>query len=242
MTTAFQTAAICLTLFLSSVIQSSIGIGFAMLASAVFSFLLSPTASSALIGYAAVVLGIAVSIRMRQYINVRVSLPPMIGMIIARILGIITLMHIEEKTADMILGVILLVFSVYFWRFSMKVKICAKPWKGFVLGLLAGYLGGMYGLTGPFAAVYFYSALEDTKEYAACMNFTFVPSAFIGLIIHICYGNITADLVPNYLLSSLAVLVGMPIEIHFLNRLNHEQLAKSIYLFMAVVGFAILVI
>ena len=242
MITAFQTAVICLTLFLSSVIQSSIGIGFAMLASAVFSFLLSPTASSALIGYAAVVLGTAISVRMRKYINVRVSLPPMIGMIIARILGIVTLMHMDAKTADMVLGMILLVFSLYFWRFSGKVRIQATPWKGFVLGLLAGYLGGMFGLTGPFAAVYFYSTLTDTREYAACMNFTFVPSAIVGLIIHLCYGNIPAAVIPTYLLSSVAVVAGMPIGLRYLNRLNHEQLAKAIYLFMAVMGIAILIV
>lgn len=212
-----------------------------MMASAVFSFLLSPTTSSALIGYAAVVLGTAISFRMRKYINVWVSLPLMLGMVVARILGIMTLMHMNEKTADMILGLILIAFSIYFWRFSGRVRIRATPQKGFVLGLLAGYLGGIFGLTGPFAAVYFYSSIKDIREYAACMNFSFVPSAIVGLSMHIYYGNITAADVPIYLLSSVAVLAGIPLGLKYLNRLNHEQLARAIYLFMAVMGLVILI-
>ena len=176
-----QTVLIGLIIFISAIVQSSIGIGFAMFASAVFSFFLHPANSAALIGFASVTLGIAFSLRMRKHIDIRVCLPPMLGMVIARVLGIVTLMHMDIKIANTLLGALLLAFSLYFWLLGNKIRIEPKPWKGFILGMLAGYLGGLYGMTGPFSAIYYHSALADTKEYVASMNFSFLPSGIIGL-------------------------------------------------------------
>ena len=239
---SWTTLVVCLVIAASSFVQSSIGIGYAMLATAVLDLILHPAVSAAIIGFCAVVLGLAYSVRMFRHIKFRICLPPMLGMMASRALGVVTLMHMEAATATDILGFILIAFALYFWLFSGRVRIKPAPWKGFVLGILAGYLGGIYGLTGPFAAIYFYSVLDDNREYAACMNFSFLPSGVLGLIMHIYYGNITVEMLPTYALSGLAVLIGVGVGVKFVNKLNYRHLARAIYLFMAAMGIVILVI
>lgn len=228
-------------MLLSATIQSAIGIGYAMLASAVFAFIMAPTASAALIGYAAVVLGIYYSIRMRSHIKLKICIPPMLGMMVSRALGILTLMQMEPANANLVLGIVLLAFSAYFWLFSSKVRINPTPAKGFLLGLCAGYLGGMYGLTGPFSAVYFFSVLDDNRDFTACTNFAFLPSGIIGLIVHICCGNLTMQMMPECIVSTIAILAGIGIGIKLLGKLDYAKTAKAIYSFMAGMGITILV-
>ena len=136
--TVLLTVVIGATFFLSSMIQGAIGIGFAMLASAVFAFFLPPANSSALIGYAAVIAGISLSLRMRAYIRMRIALPPLIAMMITRVLGVVTLMHMDAGLANRVLGAGLLLFALYFWLFGERVRIRPTAWKGFLLGLFAG--------------------------------------------------------------------------------------------------------
>ena len=240
--TVLLTVVIGATFFLSSMIQGAIGIGFAMLASAVFAFFLPPANSSALIGYAAVIAGISLSLRMRAYIRMRIALPPLIAMMITRVLGVVTLMHMDAGLANRVLGAGLLLFALYFWLFGERVRIRPTAWKGFLLGLFAGYLGGLYGLTGPFCAVYFFSALDSGPEYVASMNFAFLPSAFLGLGMHLWYGNITASMLPACLLSVPAVIFGAALGVRVLRGMDRAQLSRAIYLFMACMGVVLLAI
>ena len=232
----WQIIAITLIVFISSIIQSSTGIGFAIFATATLAFFLDAITSAALISVSAVVFGAVLSFRMRKHINFAVTIPAMVAMAIARVAGIVILMNIDEDISRLILGVILILFAVYFCFFSNKVKIKPTPIKGFVLGLLAGFLGGMYSMTGPFAAIYFYSALEDKHEYAASMNLAFLPSAVIGFIVHCLYGNITSAMLPACVFSCAAILAGTSIGLVILDKINKKQLSNILYVYMAVAG------
>lgn len=236
----WQTAAIIVIVFISTVIQSATGIGFAIFATATLAFFLDSVTSAALISAAAVVFGTVLSLRLRKHINFAVTVPAMIAMTIARVLGIVLLMHMDAKVSRAILGVILILFAAYFYFLGNKVKIKPTPAKGFALGLLAGLVGGVYNITGPFAAIYFYSALEDKYEYAASMNVAFLPSAVVGFVVHCLYGNITAELLPVCAFSCVAILGGAAVGLVILERINKKQLSNLLYMYMALVGCFIL--
>lgn len=235
-----DTGLVLLVMAVSALIQSSLGIGFAMFAAAALSFFVDPVTSAALVSVAVTALGIDLSLRMRKSIRYRIAVPPLISMMCGKIAGVVTLMHVDGDTVRWGLGVTLILFSAYFCFLSGKVKIRPSPAKGFVLGLLAGFLGGIYNLTGPFAAIYFYSATEDKYEYSASMNFAFLPSAVVGLIAHIAYGNLYRGMLPVYVLSCAAVVVGVGVGLRLLAGINRKQLSTCLYIFMAVMGCVIL--
>ena len=55
---------------------------------------------------------------------------------------------------EKILGIMLLVLSVYFLFFKGKIKLPSDPQYGFLAGLIGGITNGLFGAGGPPVVIY----------------------------------------------------------------------------------------
>ena len=234
-----QLAIITFVSFASAMVQASVGMGYAMLAACVLALVMEPVPAAALVSVAVVILGIYIPFKFRKHINWNLTITPIIGLLAGKALGVEILMRTDAQALTRLLGIVLVIFSAYFYFFGERVKIRPTPAKGLVLGILAGILGGMYNMAGPFMHIYFYSAAKDKYEYSASMNFAFLPSAALGLFMHIAYGNFTETIAIYSTISALAVIAGLYVGVRIFERLNAELLKKCLYVYMALMGLII---
>lgn len=230
-------------IYTSAVIQASLGIGFAMLAAAALPFFMPLVESTAIVSIAVSVMGIYLTWKIRKHINYKAAWPAVIGLIIGKALGIVILMHFSGDGLKRGLGCVLIAF-VAFFILQKKGKcgqIKASPWKGLALGVLAGILGGMYNLAGPFMLIYFLAACPDKYEYSASMNFAFTPAALIGSVMHGFYGNITPLVATLSAFNTVTIVLGILTGLLIFKKINRELIEKCLYTLMIVMGFALII-
>lgn len=226
--------------YLSAVIQSSLGLGFAMLSSAVLPLFLPMVESTVLISIAVTVLGFYLTWKVRRYINYKVAFPAVAGLLIGKALGVMMLMHIHNDVLKRFLGFVLLSFAVFF-VVGKELRIRPTVWKGLFLGILAGILGGLYNLAGPFLVIYFLSTCPDKYEYSASMNFSFAPASLLGTVMHYFYGNITQPILYLSIFNVAAVVAGILTGLSIFKHIDRKRMEKCLYILMGVMGVFLII-
>lgn len=228
------------TSMLSGFIHGFVGLGYGMIAMAILTLFMPYTDSAAIVAFAMLIVVSEISWSMRKYIDWKLVAGPSISMTAGKVLGIMLMMHLQSNILRISLGIFLIVYSV---SQLMKVKnLQLRPTKiaGLVCGFFGGLLGGVFNVAGPVGSIYFQAACGDnTKKYAACLNLTFVPSAVIGMIMHICYGNFRVEVAGVYVATLLGVVITTNLGVTVLKRLDAAKLRKLTYVYIGVMGIVI---
>lgn len=117
-----------------SCVQSSSGFGYAIICMAIWPMFMPFYTASILEAIAAFFMVIYIAVKLWKFIDWKLLLPPVIMATVTSLLGVNTLMALDEAVLSKIMGTVLLVLAVYFIFFSSKVHLKA----GLVSGLAAG--------------------------------------------------------------------------------------------------------
>lgn len=224
--------------FASAFVHATTGIGFAMLAMSLFAFYMTGVQSASVVCCCCLVLVLYMTWKLRRHINYRIMWPPMIGLLIGKMGGVVLLMYIDPGALRVVLGLTFVLIALYF-MFQQKLRIRPSVWKGLLIGVIAGVMGGLYNLSGAVVAIYFFSACEDINEYSGSMNMAFIPSEVGGIGMHLYYGNITADVAKAFGWCFLAIFAGIYLGIIVFQKMNRRLIAKLLYGYMAIMGIVI---
>lgn len=220
----------------SAYIHTTSGMGFAMLFTVVTGFYMEPVQSAVTGCFCILALMAIIDARLIRHVNWAITWPPSLGMLVGKLLGVALLMNISGGTFKHALGIFLIAMSLYFFFLQDRIHIKPTPSKGIFLGLLAGIVGGLYNISGPFAAVYFFPACKDKNEYSACMNVSFVPAGAAGCVMHAVYGNIRRETLGPMAVAMLATMAGATLGLRSFERLNRRTVALLLYGYTAVMG------
>ena len=187
-----------------------------------------------------VVMTAQMTYRLRSHVNVKFILVPLVAALAGRTIGIFILMNTDGAILQRVLGVVLILFSVYFAFFVGNVKL--KPsWKsGTVSGLSSGVLGGMLNTGGPPLVAYYFWALPDKMAYNASLQLTFCITSFYSIVLHIIYGNMSLEVMKLSVVGIAAIFIGSSIGIWMFRKIKKEVLSKLVYILMAVMGIVLL--
>ena len=98
--------------------------------------------------------------------------PILLTFIIVSTIAIFALTRIEDHILQRILGVALILISIYFMLFSQRIKLPTTKNVQVGAGTLSGLMGGFFGMQGPPAVLYFIQS-EPTKEHYMAMAQTY---------------------------------------------------------------------
>lgn len=228
------------TAMLSGFIHGFVGLGYGMIAMAILTLVMPYTDSAAIVAFALLIVVSEISWSMRKYIDWKLVVGPSISMTVGKALGIMLMMQLQSNILRIALGIFLIVYSGSQLLKVKNLQICPTRTAGLICGFLGGLLGGVFNVAGPAASIYYQPACgDDTKKYAACLNFTFVPSAVIGVIMHICYGNFRTEVAGAYVATLLGVLITTNLGVSALKRLNAAKLRKLTYAYVGLMGIVI---
>ena len=145
--------------------------------------------ASILEAIAAFFMVIYIAVKLWKFIDWKLLLPPVIMATVTSLLGVNTLMALDEAVLSKIMGTVLLVLAVYFIFFSSKVHLKAGLVSGLAAGAVSGFCGGLFNIGGPPMVAYFLSVTDDKEKYNATLQMFFTINTVSVFLIHVVSGS-----------------------------------------------------
>ena len=193
----------------ASFVQRTTGFGFGIFIMTILPFLMpSYGEATTLSGLLALTTSVMIAWKFRRYISWKRMIPILTTFIIVSATAICMLSSIHDDTLRKVLGVTLMLTSLYFAFFSDRLRIKTTiPWQ-IGTGTVSGLMGGFFGMQGPPAVLYFISSEQDKDHYMAMTQTYFVIGNVMMTIVRASNGFLTATVGKCYLFCLAAVLTG----------------------------------
>lgn len=226
---------------LASFIQRTTGFGFGIFIMTVLPYLLpSYGEATTLSGLLAMTTSLVVSFRMRRYLNWRHLLPILATFMVVSAAAIFCLKRMDDILLRRILGVVLIITSVWFAFFSECIRLKTNMPTQIGAGTLSGLMGGFFGMQGPPAVLYFISSEHDKNRYMAIAQSYFFFGNLSMLIVRACNGFLTPAVGCGYLYGIGGVAIGMTIGGYVFRHLSNKVFKYVVYAYIGISGVIIL--
>lgn len=224
--------------FFSSFIQASSGLGYAIFAMFFMPFFI-PFQQCLIISAAIiVVIGIQMTILLRQHIKIKKIIVPMAFCMLTTWLGIYIIRVTDARMMRTIMGVFLILLSFYFYlaeKFKFKLKKSFLT--SLLIGSVTGITTGMFNIVGPFLSLYYYENSEDNLEFKANIEFSFLIAGIYSLGLNLYYVKVDAFLLKAIVTSAAGAIIAGLIGLRVFKKINKQKLKYIIIGVLPVMGF-----
>lgn len=227
--------------FLATFIQRVTGFGFGIVFMTVAPYLMpSYGEATALSGMLALICALVTGIRYFKYIPWKKLTVILLTFIVVSFFAVEVVSRVDSHTLKHVLGVILILVSIWFFLFNDKIHI--KPSAGVQLGMgtISGAMGGLFGMQGPPAVIYFISCSEKKEEYMALTQTYFIIGNIMMTAFRAANGFVTPCVIQRWIPGIAAVMVGLLLGSKIYDRMPIGILRKFVYVFIGVSGIVAL--
>lgn len=234
---------IILFAFLATFIQRVTGFGFGIVFMTMAPFVLpSYGEATALSGMLALVCAIITGVRFIRHISWRKLLPILVTFLVVSFFAVHLVTKVDSHLLRKVLGGLLIVVSLYFiflnGKFSLKPSVPVQVG----MGTVSGMMGGLFGMQGPPAVLYFISSTERKEEYMALTQWYFIFGNIAMTIYRAGNGFLTPVVSKMWLMGVAAVLLGLFLGGRVYDKLSVTALRKVVYIFIGIAGIVALVV
>ena len=148
---------------------------------------------------------------------------------------------VPEKLIKSLLGIVLIVLSVYFLFFDNKVHIKANTRSGLFAGALSGILNALFSTGGPPAVLYMTHAAASNAAYFAGIQTYFACTNVYSSLVRLFHGILTREIFFGAVIGAVGALAGDRIGRKLFDKLDGKRLKKIIYIGMIVSGIFMIV-
>ena len=210
----------------ASFVQRTTGFGFGIFIMTMLPFFL-PTYGEAttLSGLLAITTSAVIVWRMRSYVIWKRLWPILLTFIVVSTIAIFALTHIEDHILRRILGVALIVISIYFALFSHT---------------LSGLMGGFFGMQGPPAVLYFIQSEPSKEHYMAMTQTYFLIGNVMMTFVRAYNGFFTTTVLTDYCFGLGGVVIGTTLGAYVFKRIPNRIFRYIVYAYIAISGVVIL--
>ncbi|MFA7539581.1 MAG: sulfite exporter TauE/SafE family protein [Sphaerochaetaceae bacterium] len=221
--------------------QTSIGFGFGVF-SMIFLCRIFPYGEAIALSQAfALVNTLFLTIRYHKHIQYKTMVPMLIPSVLLGI-GFSILSHsIEVGLLKGMLGLVLVILSIYMLLYSGKINIKPNIKTGVAMGSLTGIGNGLFGIGGPPAVLYLLPATADKLSYLATSQAFFSINNFTNLMTRYFKGDLHFDNLQFILYGWLGLALGLLLGLLVFKALKLEWLKKYVYIFVGINGVVIIV-
>lgn len=223
--------------FCGAFIQRTIGFGFGIFVMTMLPYLMpSYGEATTLSGALAMVTSLILFYHYRKMLVWRNLVPLLLIFLVASYVAVQVVVHLEKDILTKILGVTLILASLYFWFFSEKIKIKTTLLAQSVLGVISGVMGGFFGMQGPPAVLYFIQVAKRKEEYVALTQTFFAIGNLVMTFYRAKAGFVTSEVCVAWCYSVPAVLVGTYVGSLVFKYLSLDKLRHIVYIYIGISG------
>ena len=222
-------------IFLSSLLQGMFGFAFMLIALPLLSQLLTVKVAVPFLSLSLALIAGILTLQLKGEFSYKKMMPLIIGAAIGIPAGIWFLLASSEQLIKFILGLVLIAYSAYcFQRKTVQWRL--PGWTGYVVGLLAGSLGGAFNITGPPVVMYLSTQAGSKLNIFASLNFFFFFTSVLVVLFHVVVGNITMDIALAFLEFTPVMLIGLLSGRYLFGKLPEEKYKSGLYVLLLAMG------
>lgn len=181
------------------------------------------------------------AIRMRGSVQWKLAVPTVAASLITVPIAVRWVTVVPETLVRTLLGVVLILLSIYFLFFAGKIKLRPSVPGGLAAGAVSGILGGMFSMGGPPIVLYLVQAISDKTAYIATMQAHFAVINLYTAGTRALNGIITAKVLGWFAIAVMGSMVGNYIGGKLFDRLDSVKVKKLVYLVMIASGLTMIV-
>lgn len=227
----------------ASFVQRTIGFGFGIFIMTALPFLMPSYGEAVtLSGLLSLTSAAVVMVKYLKYVTWKRFLPIVASFVIFSTLAICMLDKIEGHAMRMILGIVLIIISLYFSFFKDKLQKIIRPTPSWQLGAGAasGVMGGLFGMHGPPVVLYLVASEPDKDHYMGMIQtYAFVTNLTM-LAVRAWNGYVTPTVGTTYIYGLIGLAVGVLAGNWAYNRIPNRIFTYVVYAYIAISGLVIL--
>lgn len=228
-----------LIIFLAIFTQSLSGFGLALVSMAVLPGVIGVHIATPLVALVAITAEIFLLLRYRAALNLRAIGPVAVASLIGIPIGVWALNGIPEKTSLRIIGIVITIYAVYA-LFQLKLPTLRRQIWAWLVGLLAGILGGAYNVSGPPVILYGDCRGWPPAEFKSNLQGFFVLSSAFVAISHALSGNLTTEVWRYYLWGLPAIAIGILSGTALDRYLDPERFRRIVLVLLIIMGIRLI--
>lgn len=155
-------------------------------------------------------------------------------------IGIHFLSHATDSFLNVLLGVVLILLSLFFIFISPRIKVRPTKRLQASMGALSGLMGGLFGMHGPPAVIYFLAVENDKNRYMALCQAYFLLTNCIMTFFRFRSGFLTEFVGCSWLYSCIGVVIGSILGKKLFDYLPTNTIRRVIYIYMIFSGIVIM--
>jgi uncharacterized membrane protein YfcA len=203
-------------------------------------FLPTHTAAATIVGICSVVTSSYNAIKYRKSIPYRTVMPMLVASLVSIPIAVYFSSKVEKELFEVLLGVVLVILSIYFLFFAKTVKLKATKLNGALAGVLGGALNGLFSTGGPPAVLYLTHATETNLAYFSGIQFYFGVTNVYATVMRAVSGLMTFDILLLSVFGFAGCLFGDFLGKTVFDKLNSARLKTVIYIGMIISGVLML--
>ena len=176
------------------------------------------------------------TIQNRKQIPFKTILPLLCAAAVVIPVAVLCAPYVPAKIFKILLGIVLILLSLYFLFFSGKIKMKASFGNGIIAGSLGGALNGLFSTGGPPAVIYLSNATDSNAAYFAAIQCYFCLTNIYSTVIRIFNGIITLDLLICTAIGFVGCMAGNFVGKLVFDKLDAKKLKFIIYIGMIISG------
>ncbi len=234
----------------ASFIQRTTGFGFGIFIMTMLPFLMpSYGEATTLSGLLAITTSAAIVWRLRRYVTWQRLYPILLTFIVVSTIAIFALTRIEDHVLRRILGIALILISIYFSLFvhpagsaprGRRITLPTTRPVQIGAGALSGLMGGFFGMQGPPAVLYFIQSEPSKEHYMAMAQTYFLIGNIMMTIVRAYNGFLTTTVLTDYLYGLGGVLIGTFIGTIVFRHIPNRIFRYIVYAYIGISGIIIL--
>lgn len=218
-------------------VQRVSGFGFGIFIMTVLPYLLpSYGEATTLSGLLAMVTSVIIVARTWRHISWRRLLPILATFLVVSFFAVKFVAYADGGLLRRALGCVLIFASVWFMWLKDRVKLPTTLPVQLGMGTLSGVMGGLFGMQGPPAVLYFVATNSTKESYIAMAQTYFLVGNLAMTLFRAHCGLLTPVVMTSWCCAVPAVIVGTWIGSLAFRRISLPVLRMIIYLYMAVSG------
>ncbi|OGO16152.1 MAG: hypothetical protein A2Z14_13020 [Chloroflexi bacterium RBG_16_48_8] len=203
-----QLILILLVTLFASFTHTLVGFGSALVTMPILAKLLGVQVAAPLAALIVPTIEFILFVRYREAFNLRVVWRLIASAMVGIPLGVWSLRQVNERIILTILGVVLIVYALYGFLKLKLPELEHSSW-AYGFGFIAGLLNGAYNTSGPPIIIYGNCRRWSPDEFKANLQGFFTVTGLWVIVNHAFNGNLTPFVWQHYLLSWIAIALGI---------------------------------
>lgn len=227
----------------ASFIQRTIGFGFGIFIMTALPFLMPSYGEAVtLSGLLSLTSATIVMVKYLKFVTWKRLLPIVASFIIFSTIAICLLDKIEGQAMRRILGITLILISLYFSFFKARLQKLIRPTKGwqYGTGAASGIMGGLFAMHGPPVVLYLIVSEPDKDHYMGMIQTYAVVTNITMLAVRAFNGYVTPAVGSSYIYSLIGLAIGVIAGNWAFKRIPNRLFTYIVYAYIGISGLIIL--